>query len=443
MKALIAGSLTVLLGGALAAQAQDAHDRDQAPAWDTLTSIGLRRCGLPPESERPPVIQQFLGGGAGDCSAGSTNPAAIYDPVTTYQIPVVVHVIRNSTGTSGNISMALVQSQIDILNEDFRATPGTNGANGTDSRIEFFLATQDPGGAPTTGVTYSNNTTWYNDGGSYWNSLAWDTNRYLNIYTNQAGGALGYVPGLPAGGGLVGSNNDRVVVYWPSFGLNGPIGPPYNKGRTTTHEVGHYLGLEHTFSGGCAGGSCFTGGDLICDTNNESGPFFGCGNRSTCGNSDPTDNYMDYTDDLCMEKFTPQQVNRMRCTLEHWRSNLAGPAGPAATATIRNGTGVNPLGFQSGTLPLWGEVWDSTIALGGNFFSFVALSLNGPVTLNSANGQILIAPPLAIPLDPGFGSHAILLPASPTLIGLSIQTQGITYSPGFQFQNAIDLVVGF
>jgi len=150
----------------------------------------------------------------------------------------------------------------------------------------------------------------------------------MNIYTNQAGGNLGYVPFLPmnAGGALVGGLSDRVVILWTSFGRNGPIGPPYNQGRTVTHEVGHYLGLEHTFSGGCASATppgCYTSGDYLCDTNSESGPNFGCPtNPTSCGSPDPITNYMDYTDDLCMEMFTVEQSRRMRCALTSYRTNL-------------------------------------------------------------------------------------------------------------------------
>ena len=83
---------------------------------------------------------------------------------------------------------------------------------------------------------------WYNDGGGYYFTLAWDTNRYLNIYTNTAGGALGYVPNLPQSG-IAGDPADRVVINWLSFGRGSAGGQPYNWCRTCTHEVGHYLGL--------------------------------------------------------------------------------------------------------------------------------------------------------------------------------------------------------
>lgn len=260
------------------------------------------------------------GGGQADCTFTFTSPAAIYDPsVVKYRIPVVVHVLRHSNGVTGDISPAMVQSQIAILNEDFLALVGSNGQAGTDIQIEFRLATVDPSGNPTTGITYSDNTTWFNDGGSYWNTLAWDTNRYLNIYTNTASGALGYVPDLPQGG-IAGANFDRVVILWSAFGRNAPIGPPFDQGRTATHEVGHYLGLEHTFSNGCGSATaCYTSGDLICDTKPQSIPTTGCSDGQSCGIPDPIHNYMDYSDDLCMTQFTPEQARRMRCSLEHYR----------------------------------------------------------------------------------------------------------------------------
>ncbi|MEM7756104.1 MAG: zinc metalloprotease [Planctomycetota bacterium] len=284
------------------------------------------RCGL--EAMRPAInvaVDDIVGladVNPSDCTFSRTRIMPDYDPsVERYRIPVVVHVIQRTNGT-GFLSNAQVESQIDILNEDFQALPGSLGAPGTDMNIEFYLATEDPQGNPTDGILNHTNNTWFNDGGSYWNSVAWDTNRYVNIYTNSASGNLGYVPNLPQGG-IAGSNSDRVVVLYSSFGRNAPLAD-FDLGRTGTHEMGHYFGLEHTFSGGCgSSSSCYTTGDLICDTNPESSPFFGCSSgRSTCGSPDPIDNYMDYSDDICMNKFTPEQVNRMRCSLLNYRPNL-------------------------------------------------------------------------------------------------------------------------
>ena len=317
---------------------------------DFFKNNGMR-CGTPPN-----LPDGTLEAGTGDCSSSFTNPAASYDPSSgaSYRIPVVVHILQANSGL-GAISDALVNSQIDILNEDFSALAGSNGASGYNAEIEFFLADTDPNGNPTTGITRSTKTKWYNDSGAYWNNLAWDTTRYLNIYTNTASGNLGYAF-VPSGGGVVGNIADRVVILWSSFGLNAPIGPPYNLGRTTTHEVGHYLGLYHTFDGGCTSVSgCNSNGDLICDTNPEASPMFsGACSRTTCGSPDPTDNYMDYSDDACMGRFTVEQVRRMRCTLENFRVDLpdgggtGGPTLPGQAGSPSPGNGASGVSTSTG-----------------------------------------------------------------------------------------------
>ena len=318
-------------------------------SWDEVAlsgyfqSIGTR-CAAHPSGH-----DVVLRGSGTDCNFTRTNVENQYEPDQgLLRIPVVVHVIQSSNGT-GFISESRVESQIDILNEDFLAISGTFGEDGDNAQIEFFLATEDPQGNPTNGITYSTNNSWFNDSGSYWNSLAWDTDRYLNIYTNSASGALGYVPDLPQGG-IPGSNSDRVVVLYSTFGRNAPFAP-FNLGRTGTHEVGHYMGLYHTFNGGCQSTSnCSTNGDRICDTNPESSPTFGCpGSRTSCGLPAPSDNYMDYSDDFCMRRFTPDQINRMRCTLEHFRPNLA-ITGPSAcnSADIAEPFGVLDLSDVNG-----------------------------------------------------------------------------------------------
>jgi hypothetical protein len=276
-----------------------------------------KRCGKPPTLS-PRVVDPS------DCSFTSTNPSGDYVPGDTYRIPVVFHVIEHTNG-SGQLSDALIQSQIDILNEDFRALPGTPGAGGYDSGIEFALAETDPLGNPTTGITRTVDNSWFGDNGSYWNSLAWDTSRYLNIYSNNADGNLGYVPNLPQSG-IAGNNADRVVLLWSAVGRNALGGPPYDQGRTATHEVGHYLGLEHTFDNGCGAAAvpdCYATGDLICDTATELQPRYGCpSNPHSCGTPDPIENFMDYTDDTCMELFSMEQALRMRCSLLNYRPDL-------------------------------------------------------------------------------------------------------------------------
>jgi hypothetical protein len=151
-------------------------------------------------------------------------------------------------------------------------------------------------------------------------ALNWDTKRYLNIYTNDAAGYLGYATFPQQNAGQA---QDGVVLLWSSVGRNSLGGPPYNLGRTATHEVGHWLGLFHTFQGGCGtAGAPYTSGDLISDTNREKDPAFGCTPAaSACAGAgmNPIENYMDYSNDACMNKFTPEQMNRMRCAITNFR----------------------------------------------------------------------------------------------------------------------------
>ena len=207
------------------------------------------RCGTPDREMREMLFGSTSAPVPADCSSSSTNPTTDYAPGSLLEISVVVHILMDNSCTNGVISDAMVQSQIDILNEDFLALAGSNGSGGNDAQVQFRLANETPTGQPTNGITRTCNTTYYNDGGNYWNTLAWDPNRYLNIYTNTAGGFLGYVPFLPAdaGGTLVGDPRDRVVILWSAFGRDADV-VPFDQGRTATHEIGHYLGLEHTFN---------------------------------------------------------------------------------------------------------------------------------------------------------------------------------------------------
>jgi len=256
------------------------------------------RCG----SERLP---QFIAlGSAADCNSGNTTIKAEYNASggVTYTIPVWVHEIRRKTGTLGTLVAGQITSQITALNAAF----GSHG-------ITFILA----------GTTVSKNNNWYNDTGTYYNTLARDVHNNLNIYTNTASGNLGYAY-VPSGGGVVGNKWDRVVIYWRAMGNPGTYGAPYNEGDTTVHEVGHYLGLYHTFQGGCASASgCATNGDLICDTQPEGSAHFSpCSDPATCGNPDPIHNFMDYSDDNCMFEFSSNQQNRMRCTVANIRTRI-------------------------------------------------------------------------------------------------------------------------
>lgn len=279
------------------------------------------RCGTPHLTE---AEQAFI---PADCSLTSTTINPLYNDDRTLIIQVVWHVIRRIDGT-GDIPVARINSQMDVLNEDFQALAGSLGAQGTNTKIKFVLAKFDPNGQPTTGINFVTNNQYFNDPGPGANNpmktaLRWDTTRYFNIYTNDGSGngTLGYAtfPQQDAG-----SVRDGVVLNHIYVGRNAPQAGVYNLGRTGTHEVGHYLGLFHTFQGGCGSAAApYTSGDLIADTNREQNPNFGCTpSTSSCAGAgaNPIENYMDYSDDRCMTRFTPEQANRMRCVMMSYRT---------------------------------------------------------------------------------------------------------------------------
>jgi hypothetical protein len=247
-------------------------------------------------------------------------------------IPVVVHVVHQNA--EEDISDAQVRSQIDAMNRDFRAknpdlgkVPSVWKSLVIDSKIQFALATKDPKGKKTSGITHTATTATSfgpddrvkakKTGGVD----PWPTDRYLNIWVCSLGeGLLGYAqfPGGP-------SKRDGVVILNTAFGTKGTAKAPFNKGRTATHEVGHFLGLRHIWGDR---NDC-TGNDFVADTPpareaNTGKPKFP---RITCNNGPDGDmfmNYMDYVDDDSMFMFTTGQVARMNATLAGPRKKLAG-----------------------------------------------------------------------------------------------------------------------
>lgn len=236
-------------------------------------------------------------------------------------IPVVVHVLYNTTAQ--NISDAQIQSQINVLNADFRklntdwsSTPSVFQGLVADAEIQFCLAQRDPNGAATTGIIRKSTTKTSfstNDGIKYSSSggdNAWPSSSYLNIWVgNISGGILGYAQ-FPGGA----SATDGVVINYTAFGNTGTAAAPYNLGRTATHEVGHWLNLYHIW--GDDGTGC-TGSDNVGDTPNQADENYGCPSfpSVSCSNGPNGDmwmNYMDYTDDRCMYMFTAGQKARMQ-----------------------------------------------------------------------------------------------------------------------------------
>jgi hypothetical protein len=242
-----------------------------------------------------------------------------------YTIPVVVHVIWNKDVQ--NISNAQIKSQIAVLNRDYQMknddiglVPAAFKALRGDFKIKFCLATVDPNGNPTKGIvrkqttrkSFSDND--YVKLSSRGGDDAWDASKYLNLWVcNLGGGLLGYAQ-FP--GGSV--KTDGVVILYSAFGNTGVVAPPYDKGRTATHEIGHWLNLRHIW--GDDNGAC-TGSDLVDDTPNQGNYNFGCPSfpHRSCSNGPNGDmfmNYMDYTDDACMFMFTIGQRDRSYAVLK-------------------------------------------------------------------------------------------------------------------------------
>ncbi len=279
-------------------------------------------------------------------------------PVIT--IPVVVHVVWNTAAE--NISDAQILSQIEVLNEDFRrqnSDADNVWSQAADTEIEFCLANVDPNGNATTGITRtqtSNTSFSTNDNVKFTSSGgkdAWPSSSYMNMWIcDISGGIIGYAqfPGGPA-------STDGVVVDYTTTGNIGTATAPFDLGRTATHEVGHYLNLRHIWGDGGCGAS-----DLVADTPDSDGPNTGC-NTSTvsCGTTDMVQNYMDYTDDDCMNLFTAGQTSRMRALFNSggFRASLLNstacgtPAEPTCDDGIQNQgeTGVDCGGPCPGICP--------------------------------------------------------------------------------------------
>jgi len=218
---------------------------------------------------------------------------------------VYFHVIsEDSSVDGGNVPDSQIADQVSVINSAY-----------ADTGFSFKLA----------GTTRTTNSDWFNNVGpdesqqtSMKTSLRKGGKSDLNVYT------VGFKSG--SGQGLLGystfpsdydsnPSDDGVVILYSS--LPGGSSAPYDLGATLTHEAGHWVGLYHTFQGGCSGA-----GDEVDDTPPEASPASGCPtNRDTCsgGGVDPIHNYMDYSDDACMNQFTPGQVTRLQSQMSTYR----------------------------------------------------------------------------------------------------------------------------
>lgn len=265
-------------------------------------------------------------------------------------VPIVVHVVYNTPAE--NISDAQIMSQIEAMNKDFARlnsdtsqTPGVWKPIAANTQIQFCLAQRDPAGNPTTGITRTQTSITQFAGTSdqriFFTAQGgkdiWDRDKYLNIYScNLGGGLLGYAqqPGGPP-------ETDGSVNLYTSVGTIGNVNPPYDKGRTVTHEVGHWLNLNHIWGDEPA---C-TQDDQVADTPLQGDASSGCPTfpfTDACQTSAPGImymNYMDYSNDACMNLFTIGQAARMNACL----------VGPRASILLSNACtpiGITPIGTQ-------------------------------------------------------------------------------------------------
>ncbi|MCY1082122.1 zinc metalloprotease [Archangium lansingense] len=284
--AVVLGAV-LALGGCTGAEQQKPAE-EQQPA--SQQAAPLHGCATPtPSLEEQKAVDEALA--ARRAMGGDVHAMAT-------AIPVYFHVIRDSSG-AGGVTTTQINNQITVLNNAY-AVCG----------FSFYLA----------GTDYSNNTTWYTCSGGACetqlkNALRKGTASSLNFYTNNMGGGLLGWATFPSS---YASNPkmDGVMVLQSS--LPGGSAAPYNLGDTGTHEVGHWMGLYHTFQGGCA-----SPGDSVSDTPPEASSAFGCPTgRDTCsgGGVDPITNFMDYTDDSCMNTFTTGQCTRMQSMWATYRA---------------------------------------------------------------------------------------------------------------------------
>ncbi|MEE2930946.1 MAG: M43 family zinc metalloprotease [Bacteroidota bacterium] len=252
---------------------------------------------------------------------------------TSLTIPVVVHIVYKNNNE--NISDMQIQSQIDVLNKDFTHTntdaintPIGFVSNVGNLQIDFCLAKQTPNGQATNGIVrkqttksffpvYGHEIHFDSTGGSN----AWDSQKYLNIWVCKVqNGFLGW--GQFPGAGI--DATDGIVIDFEHFGTTGTAIAPYNLGRTATHELGHWFNLLHVW------GDNTCGDDMVFDTPVQEQENYGCEifphNPNSCGtnnsNGDMFMNFMDYTNDACMNMFTEGQKSRVWSTIYNYRLGL-------------------------------------------------------------------------------------------------------------------------
>lgn len=309
----IATSLLGLMFLAVACNKQDAKTSDDQSTV-VKSEISRRSCAandvLQEQLKADPTLQKRMEEIEAFTAKVQKNPAAYRLVNGVIEIPCVVHVVYNTAAQ--NISGAQVQSQIDVLNEDY----------GNTNSDKALVPTEFQSVDATVGIRFvldriirkqTNKQSWGTNDAVKKTKMGGsdpiDPSTYLNLWACNLGqNLLGYAQ-FPGGSAAT----DGVVILYSAFGRTGTLVNTYNKGRTATHEVGHWMNLRHIW------GDATCGNDLVDDTPPASAANYGCPNypkMSTCtGNkAEMTMNYMDYTDDACMYMFTNGQKSRILAT---------------------------------------------------------------------------------------------------------------------------------
>jgi hypothetical protein len=371
------------------------------------------------------------------------------DQTITYTVPVVVHVIHNgeALGTGRNIPDAQILSQIDVLNKDYQRlnadasqTPSEFLPVAASFNVQFVLAKQNPEGLATTGINRvkGTKTSWsINDNYELKALSYWPAEDYLNIWVCDLTSLLGYSQ-FPVSNldGLENSSTNRltdgVVIAYDAFGSNDygsfNLLTNFAKGRSATHEIGHFFGLRHIW--GDDGTDC-SGTDYVDDTPNQAGSTSGCPTQPhiTCGVDAMFQNYMDYTNDACMNLFTKDQVARMTNVIENSprRVSLLTSHGLNNPAPV-----LNDLGIRTVVAPLSGECSTPVLPTieirnyGSNNISSVRIQL-------SRNGSVVetkdftFAPALAPLQTTTVSFSSLVFPVGSSLVTFDVlQTNGTT-----------------
>lgn len=287
------------------------------------------------------------------------------------RIPVVVHLVYGngeSVGMGANLSDDRVRAAIDWLNDAYRNRNLYDPASGADTRLEFCLATRDPNGNYSSGITRSLSAPWTNliqstEDTPLKQTIGWDRNNYLNIWVvNSIRESASMPPNIAGYSSMplqAGDTYDGVVVIKDYFGSD------YVSNKVLVHEIGHYLGLYHTFRDGCTNNTCLGQGDFVCDTPPDalSSPTVTCSPINSCSTdgqdsspnnpfravalggkgdqSDLIENYMDYSGYICHTHFTVGQIDRMRLVVSLYRPQLVESGG--CQSPFSNDIGISAL----------------------------------------------------------------------------------------------------